>query len=106
MEDIQSKEKFEKKVLKKSREKPVVVDFWAEWCLPCKKLGPKMEKAEEKTEDTEFYKVNIDELPEVAEDHGVKSIPNVILFMNGEEKDSFSGVMEPGDIAEWINENI
>ncbi len=106
MEEIKNEEEFEKKVLKKSEENPVVVDFWAEWCLPCKKLGPKFEKCGKEMSSVNFVKVNIDELPEVSEDLGVRSIPHVVLFIDGEKKDGFSGVMESDDIVEWVEERL
>ncbi len=106
MEEIKNEEDFEKKVLKKSREKPVIVDFWAEWCLPCKKLGPKIEKCGEKMDSVDFFKVNIDELPEVSEKFEIKSIPHVILFLDGKKKNSFSGVMETDEIIKWVEEII
>ena len=64
--------------------KPVVVDFWAEWCGPCKMIGPSLEEISEEMADIEVAKVNIDENPDLAAKYGVRSIPTLLLFKNGE----------------------
>ncbi len=74
---------------------PMLVDFWATWCGPCQMLGPVIEQLAEEYEgkDVLVGKVDVDESPELAARYGVMSVPTVILFQNGEEKDRKVGVM-------------
>lgn len=86
---------------------PVVVDFWAEWCGPCKMLGPAFEKLENEFKDRlKFAKVNVDEHPDLAESVGVLNIPCLVLFRNGEEAGRVVGAFpEPvlrQKLAAWI----
>ncbi len=73
---------FEAEVLKS--DKPVIVDFWASWCGPCKMLGPIVEQISEEREDVKVCKVDVDENGDLAEKYSVMSIPCVFLFKNGE----------------------
>ena len=75
-------ENFEKEVLKS--EKPVIVDFWAEWCGPCRMTAPVLEEISEERQDIKLCKVNVDDEGELANKYGVSAIPTVILFRNGE----------------------
>jgi thioredoxin 1 len=76
---------FEDRVLKS--EEPVLVDFWAEWCVPCHMVSPVVEEiGQEKGESLRVAKLNIDENPEVTRRYGVMSIPTLMLFKDGEEK--------------------
>jgi thioredoxin 1 len=76
---------FEERVLKS--DEPVLVDFWAEWCVPCHMVSPVVEEiGQEKGETLRVAKLNIDENPEVTRRYGVMSIPTLMLFMGGEEK--------------------
>ena len=76
---------FEDRVLKS--EEPVLVDFWAEWCVPCHMVSPVVEEiGQEKGESLRVAKLNIDENPEVTRRYGVMSIPTLMLFRDGEEK--------------------
>ena len=78
-------ENFEEKVLK--ADKPVLVDFWAVWCGPCRMMAPAVaEIAEEKADTLYVGKVNVDDAPDLAERYGINSIPCFILFENGQEK--------------------
>ena len=76
---------FEERVLKS--EEPVLVDFWAEWCVPCHMVSPVVDEiGQEKGESLRVAKLNIDENPEVTRRYGVMSIPTLMLFKDGEEK--------------------
>ena len=95
---------FEKDVIERSRTTPVLVDFWAEWCGPCKMLAPVIEGlAERAGERWALVKVNTEEHPELAERYGISSIPNVKLFFGGEVMDEFFGAMSESEIQSWID---
>lgn len=94
---------FENEVLKS--DKPVVVDFWAEWCGPCKQFGPVFEDVSNNVDAVTFAKVNIDENPEAPTRFGVRSIPTMLLFKNGEVAAMKVGNTSRGDFENWINEN-
>ena len=86
-----TQENFEKEVLKSI--KPVLVDFWAPWCMPCKIIAPAVEKlAEELKEQVTVLKFNVDENPAVATDLSVMNIPTLILFKDGKEVSRIIGV--------------
>lgn len=87
---------FADKVLKADR--PVLVDFWAEWCAPCRALGPVMETlAEDFADKLTVAKVNVDAAQGVAMQYGIRSIPTVILFDKGQIVESFIGVRPRAD---------
>lgn len=96
-------EEFEQKVLK--AEHPVVVDFYADWCGPCKMLSPVLDKLEGEYDDFEFFKVNIDENQELAEEYEVFSIPNVCIFKNGALADRSVGFASEDDMIDFIERN-
>lgn len=86
---------------------PVVIDFFAEWCGPCKMFGPIFESVAEDYEDkVKFVKVNIDESPEIAEKYFVMSIPTLKFIDNAEVKGSFVGAMAPDELEEWVDERL
>lgn len=96
---------FEKDVLKAS--KPVLVDFWAEWCGPCKMIAPFLEDlASELGEQVEVVKVNIDENPLTPTRYGVRGIPTLMLFKNGEVAATKVGALPKGKLKEWVQESI
>lgn len=83
---------------------PVVVDFWAEWCGPCRMLGPTIEQlSDEYAGKAEVGKLNVDENQEMAAKYGVRSIPTVIFFKDGEVVEKFTGVAEKKVYAEKID---
>ena len=97
-------EEFEDSILKNSG--VCLVDFWAEWCGPCKQISPILEEiASEKNNDITIAKINIDENPRVATDYGIRSIPTMLLFSNGELKDTKVGVLPKQELNDWIKSN-
>ena len=97
-------EEFEDSILKNSG--VCLVDFWAEWCGPCKQISPILEEiASEENNDITIAKINIDENPRVATDYGIRSIPTMLLFNNGELKDTKVGVLPKQELNDWIKIN-
>jgi thioredoxin 1 len=95
---------FEDDVLKSSQ--PVLVDFWAEWCQPCKQIGPSLEEiSEELGEKITITKLNIDENPKIPGQFGVRGIPTLMIFKDGEMSSMKVGAMPKGKIVEWIEES-
>ena len=88
-------------------DKPVVVDFWAEWCGPCKAIGPALEEiSDELGERVKIVKVNIDENPMTPGQYGVRSIPTLMIFENGKVKAEKLGAMPKSKLSEWVEESI
>ena len=96
---------FEEDVL--NSDGPVVVDFWAEWCGPCKMIGPSLEElAKEYEGKIKVAKINIDDNPSTPSRYGVRGIPTLMIFNGGEVKATQVGANPKGKIAEWIEAAI
>ncbi|MFA5988630.1 MAG: thioredoxin [Sphingomonas sp.] len=84
-------------------EKPVLVDFWAEWCGPCKVIGPSLEEmSDEMADAVTITKANLDDAPEAATRFGIRTIPNLVLFKNGVEVARFSRAAPKSQLKAWL----
>ncbi|MDH7516329.1 MAG: thioredoxin, partial [Bacteroidota bacterium] len=98
---------FETQVVERSRVVPVVVDFWAQWCSPCRVLGPVLEKLSEENDGRwDLAKVDTDMMPEIAMQYGVRSIPAVKLFIDGTVVSEFVGAQPEHAIRKWLDAYI
>ena len=96
---------FEVEVLQASG--PVVVDFWAEWCGPCKAMGPLVDElATSMGEKVKVVKINIDENPNAPTKYGVRGIPTFMVFKDGKLVDTKVGSMSKGQLNDWVSANI
>ncbi len=96
---------FEKDVLQSS--KPVLLDFWAEWCAPCRQLLPVVEElAGELSDKISVVKLNVDENPQTPAKFGVRGIPTLMIFQNGQLKQTRVGGLPKADLKKWIEDSI
>ena len=98
-------ENFETEVLKS--DKPTLVDFWAEWCGPCKQIGPILEEIGKANKDKlKILKLNIDENPQTPQKFGVRGIPTLMLFKDGKLLDTKVGSLPKNLLESWLDPNL
>lgn len=95
-----SEENFKKEVLEES--KTVLIDFYADWCGPCKMLSPIVEEAAKENEDTKFVKINVDEAQELAIEYDIMSIPTLVVIKDGKEVDRTIGLVNKAEIMSML----
>ena len=105
MEITLTSENFDSEVMK--TDMPVLVDFWAPWCGPCRMVGPEVEAvAAEYAGRANVVKINVDEQPELAGRYGIMSIPTIIVFKNGEIAEQVVGAVNRGKLKEMLDRHI
>ncbi len=96
---------FESEVI--NSDTPVLVDFWAEWCGPCKSLMPIVEElASEIGDKVKVVKINIEEAPEAPTKYGLRGVPTLMIFKDGKVVDTRVGGLPKAQLSEWVNQNI
>ena|SRR5665213_2190875 len=100
-----SDDSFETEVIESNI--PVIVDFWAQWCGPCKALAPLLEDiAQQYTNKVKFVKLDVDHNPSTPPKFGVRGIPTLIIFKDGQVKATQVGLLNKGDLTQFIDKNI
>lgn len=94
-------EQFEEKVI--NSEGLVLIDFWAEWCGPCRQLGPILESIDDEMPELTVYKMNVDDAPETPSKFEIRSIPAMFLFKDGKQVDMMVGLHSESEIKSWIS---
>ncbi len=94
-----TKENFKELI---AQDKVTLVDFWAEWCGPCRMLGPILDKIAEENQNINVLKVNVDELSDISAEYGIRNIPAVFIFKNNEQINKFVGVKSKEEILKLI----
>ena len=95
-----TKETFQKEVLQS--DKPVLVDFWATWCGPCRMVGPILDEIAEEREDVKVCKIDVDAQSELATEYGIMSIPTLMVFENGKKINQALGAMPKNQILDLL----
>ncbi len=97
-----NKESFEK--VTSAKDKTLIIDFWAPWCGPCKALTPVLEElASEMSDQVGVYKVNVDDNTELAQEHGVQSIPTILVYKNGSLSETIVGLKTKEELVKIVN---
>lgn len=91
---------FEGEVLKSDR--PVIVDFWAPWCAPCRRISPILEEMSESRSDVRFVKINVDDNPATAMNYGISSIPTIVRFEEGQETQKAVGALPKNQLSSQL----
>ncbi len=97
-----NKHNFESEVL--FSKQTVLLDFWADWCGPCKMLSPVIDEIAQESDAVKVGKVNVDQEPELAQQYGIMSIPTLILFQDGSEVKRTSGARSKQELLAWLNQ--